>query len=269
MMRNLFLFLLVLTLSFSVFTQSKPDYSGVWVVNLSKSVVYRGMFFPPVTRNITQNEKSLDNLSDEKLPIAIVTPKVVSYLFDWSEKQESFKNSSGKLNRFTKSGFNNDNNFEILETEISKVKSKEVKLVTKSTWLLENEGKILRIKTIFSDQDGEHNSEIVYEKEIFKWSSNPMKQLQSLSTGVANAKPLKIAQPYHLIDADIPKSSLVSVLVLVDENGDVMMAKMIEGPQPLLFYSEAAAKSSKFLPTIKNGVAVKETGIVNYFFTKK
>lgn len=61
----------------------------------------------------------------------------------------------------------------------------------------------------------------------------------------------------------------VSVLVLIDENGNVVSAKATDGPQLLRLSSENAARRSKFKQTFYQGQPVKVTGVITYNYLPK
>ena len=58
----------------------------------------------------------------------------------------------------------------------------------------------------------------------------------------------------------------VDVQVLIDESGNVISAHALTGHPLLQAAAEAAAKASKFTPTLKSGVAVKVRGMIIYNF---
>jgi protein TonB len=63
-------------------------------------------------------------------------------------------------------------------------------------------------------------------------------------------------------------SGQVSVQVLVDEEGNVISAKAVNGHALLRAPAEAAARQSKFNPVTKDGRAVKAVGVIVYNFIK-
>jgi Gram-negative bacterial TonB protein C-terminal len=58
----------------------------------------------------------------------------------------------------------------------------------------------------------------------------------------------------------------VLVQVLIDEEGNVIAAKALEGHPLLQAVSVAAAREAKFSPTLLEGEPVKVTGVIQYNF---
>jgi TonB family protein len=88
-----------------------------------------------------------------------------------------------------------------------------------------------------------------------------------ISGGVLNAKATYLAKPpYPALARAGRASGSVSVQVLVDEKGNVIAARAVSG-HPLLHPSAiAAARSSKFKPTLLRGQPVKVSGVIIYNF---
>ena len=62
-------------------------------------------------------------------------------------------------------------------------------------------------------------------------------------------------------------SGVVTVQVLIDEQGGVVEARAVSGPQPLHALAVNAARLARFSPTTLMGEPVKVTGILSYNFT--
>jgi protein TonB len=62
-------------------------------------------------------------------------------------------------------------------------------------------------------------------------------------------------------------SGLVTVEVVIDENGKVISAKAVSGPAMLQQAAINAALLAKFSPTLLSGQPVKVTGTINYNFS--
>ncbi len=88
-----------------------------------------------------------------------------------------------------------------------------------------------------------------------------------VSGGVLNGKAVRLVQPtYPAIARAAHASGTVTVQVLVDEAGNVISASAVSG-HPLLQQSAvAAARASKFSPTLLSGVPVKVSGVITYNF---
>ena len=86
-----------------------------------------------------------------------------------------------------------------------------------------------------------------------------------ISGGILNGKAIYLPQP------DYPpgnSSGVVMVQVLVDEQGNVVEAHAVSGPQPLQAPAVNAAHLAKFSPTTLMGEPVKVSGILSYSFAR-
>jgi TonB family protein len=88
-----------------------------------------------------------------------------------------------------------------------------------------------------------------------------------ISGGVLNGKATRLVQPaYPAIARAAHASGQVRVQVLVDENGNVVSATPVSGHPLLQSSAAAAARQSKFSPTMLSGQPVKVTGVIIYNF---
>jgi len=88
-----------------------------------------------------------------------------------------------------------------------------------------------------------------------------------ISGGVLNGKAIKLVQPpYPAIARAAHASGQVTVQVLVDENGNVISAVPVSGHPLLQAAAVAAARASKFTPTLLSGQPVKVTGVLIFNF---
>jgi len=88
-----------------------------------------------------------------------------------------------------------------------------------------------------------------------------------ISGGVLNGKATRLVQPaYPAIARAAHASGQVRVQVLVDENGNVVSATPVSGHPLLQSSAVAAARASKFSPTMLSGQPVKVTGVIVYNF---
>ena len=88
-----------------------------------------------------------------------------------------------------------------------------------------------------------------------------------VSGGVLNGKALSLAKPDYPPAARAERASgTVSVAVVVDESGSVISASAVSGPHSLWQASAAAARVSKFSPTLVGGKPVKVSGVIVYNF---
>jgi len=88
-----------------------------------------------------------------------------------------------------------------------------------------------------------------------------------ISGGVLNGKAIRLVQPaYPAIARAAHASGQVTVQVLVDENGNVISANPVSGHPLLKASAAAAARASKFSPTVLSGQPVKVSGVIVYNF---
>ena len=91
---------------------------------------------------------------------------------------------------------------------------------------------------------------------------------KTVSAGVVNGKAANLVKPpYPPAAKAVRASGAVNVQVLIDENGNVISASAVSGHALLRASAEAAARASKFSPTMLAGQRVKVTGVIVYNFT--
>lgn len=89
----------------------------------------------------------------------------------------------------------------------------------------------------------------------------------TVSGGVLNGKAVNLVKPpYPPAAKAVRASGAVNVQVMIDENGNVVSATAVSGHALLRAASEAAARASKFSPTLLGGQKVKVTGVIVYNF---
>jgi protein TonB len=88
-----------------------------------------------------------------------------------------------------------------------------------------------------------------------------------ISGGVLNGKALSLPRPDYPADAKAAGAEgVVVVQVTVDEQGNVMAARVISGPRMLQEVSVNAALQAKFSPTLIEGEPVKVSGVLVFNF---
>ncbi len=89
------------------------------------------------------------------------------------------------------------------------------------------------------------------------------------SKGVVNGIAVSLPKPpYPPTARAINLTGSVNVQVLIDESGDVVSAKAIDGHPFFRQDAERAARKAKFKPTLLSDQPVKVTGIIVYKFSK-
>jgi protein TonB len=87
------------------------------------------------------------------------------------------------------------------------------------------------------------------------------------STGPINGKATYLPKPAYTAIAKAGRASgVVTVEVLIDENGKVISARALSGNPLLLRESVQAAYQARFSPTTLGGQPVKVSGVINYNF---
>jgi TonB family protein len=86
--------------------------------------------------------------------------------------------------------------------------------------------------------------------------------------GILNGKAIKLPKPpYPPIAKATKAQGTVVIQVLVDENGDVILAHAVSGDPLLQAAALAAARQAKFPPRIVSGKSIKVSGVITYEFT--
>jgi TonB family protein len=89
------------------------------------------------------------------------------------------------------------------------------------------------------------------------------------SLGVVNSVAISLPKPTFSAAAKaVGASGLVTVQITIDEQGNVISAKVLTGHPMLRAESERAARNAKFSPTLLSKQAVKATGVLTYNFIK-
>lgn len=89
-----------------------------------------------------------------------------------------------------------------------------------------------------------------------------------VSGGVLNGRAVVLPRPEYPLGArSMHAEGIVTVEVLLDEQGKVISAKAIDGNTLLRPAAVAAARLARFSPTILSGKPVKVTGVISYKFS--
>ncbi len=97
--------------------------------------------------------------------------------------------------------------------------------------------------------------------------ADPPKPKIIISKGPINGQALSLPKPaYPPIAKAAGIQGVVSVQVLIDENGHVVSAKAIDGNAALRTEAERAARQAKFSPTTLGDQPVKVSGVITYNF---
>jgi protein TonB len=119
--------------------------------------------------------------------------------------------------------------------------------------------------TVAEVKDNEKPPEVVI-KPSPKVEDAPKKPV-TVSLGVVNGKATNLVKPpYPAAARAVRAEGAVNVQVLIDEQGNVVSATAVSGHPLLRAVSVAAARQSKFTPTLLSKQAVKVTGVIVYQF---
>jgi len=96
---------------------------------------------------------------------------------------------------------------------------------------------------------------------------SPLTKPRRISGGVLQGNAIRRVQPaYPPIALSARVSGSVQIEVVIDENGNVVSAEVVQG-QPLLSQAALdAARQWKFRPTLLNGEPIKVTGVLIFIF---
>jgi len=95
------------------------------------------------------------------------------------------------------------------------------------------------------------------------------KRPTTISKGVVNGTAIDLPKPaYPAVARAVNLTGSVNVQVLIDESGNVVSAKAVDGHPFFRLEAERAARRAKFKPTLLSEVPVKVTGIIVYRFMK-
>lgn len=93
---------------------------------------------------------------------------------------------------------------------------------------------------------------------------DPNQKRGPVNAGMLNAKAIYLPRPQAPADAH----GIVLVQVLIDEQGGVIEAKAVSGPQNLHAAAVTAARLARFMPTVLAGQPVQVSGTLSYNFVR-
>lgn len=121
----------------------------------------------------------------------------------------------------------------------------------------------LKLDVDVARADGEFTEHLTFKE--FQFNAKPVPE--TISGGVLNGRATNLVKPpYPAAARAVRASGAVNVQVTIDENGDVIEAAAVSGHPLLRAAAVAAARASKFSPTLLAGAPVKVTGVIIYNF---
>lgn len=93
---------------------------------------------------------------------------------------------------------------------------------------------------------------------------DPNQKRAPINGGMLNGKAIYLPRPEAPGDAN----GVVLVQILIDEQGTVIDAKAVAGPQNLHAVAVTAARLARFMPTVLSGVPVQVAGTLSYNFVR-
>ncbi len=90
---------------------------------------------------------------------------------------------------------------------------------------------------------------------------------KQISGGVLNGKAMELPRPeYPSAARAVYASGIVTVQVVIDENGLISSAEAVSGHALLRPAAVEAARNARFAPTMLQGIPIKVTGVLTYNF---
>lgn len=160
MKKTFLLFGLIFLLSAYIFAQTKPNFSGNWTLDKSKSKLDERMRIESITIKAAQTATDLivDRVTkregmDEGKPLPFV------YKLDGNESTETIAG----LPTTTKATITGDK-LDLTLIRIAKSQNGEIKLIMKETWTLADGGETLKVVRTTTTPSGEQTIEMVFTK---------------------------------------------------------------------------------------------------------
>jgi protein TonB len=97
-------------------------------------------------------------------------------------------------------------------------------------------------------------------------TQQPPKIVRASSSVISSKVLNKPAPPYPKIALATHTQGPVNVEILIDEGGQVISARAVDGPAMLRAAAEQAARQARFTPTLLGGHPVKVSGVITYNF---
>ena len=273
-----------------------PDFSGTWELDVSKSLLPEMMRIESMTLRVSQTAKELKTETTMQRGKTEARPQTggmnggmrgsgmggsgmqsVTYNLDGKEMTTDF-GAEAMSGKETKTALiTSDGKLSLTLTRNINGQMGSITMKTNDTWELLDGGKTLKIVRYSESPRGATNAELYFTKKSADGtlktvegqpSNGGTMMSKQISGGVLNGKATNLVKPEYPPAARAVKASgAVNVQVTIDEQGNVISVSAVSGHPLLRQAAEEAARSSKFAPTMLQGVPVKVTGIIVYSFT--
>jgi TonB family protein len=298
-MKKMFVLLAMFCLCFqavAVYAATTPDFSGVWELDVSKSILPETMRLESMILIVSQTEKELEVESSTKLNrddnAGMVRnmpfQQTAVYNLEGKEMTTSNGHAVPTINQVRKAAVMADGKLN-LTTILNFGNEQKSTLKTNEIWELLDPGKTLKIIRYTETLRGAVNAEMFFtykspetktrgiKKRVIETGENSAGKTPSengagempkkISGGVLNGKATSLPKPEYPEAARAVKASgAVNVQVTIGEQGNIISASAVSGHPLLRQAAEEAARNAKFAPTSLSGVPVKVTGVLVYNF---
>lgn len=240
MKKTFFLLGLVCLLAISAFAQEKKttDFSGVWELDASKSKLNERFRIEGMTRTVTQTateikiEDAVKRSQDGRgggMGRGGMGGGTTVYTLDGKEKTVTQDTPMGAIPVGFKAKFDDKGNLKLTQTRTLNTQMGVFTLVTKETWTLSEEGKLLTVKSETDTPQGTIASTMVFNKKDSGTAANfTTTEPKKVSGGVLNSKVVKLLVPVCHEEARAAKAEVAaSVQVTIDELGKVISAEAV------------------------------------------
>jgi hypothetical protein len=262
-MKTICVLFLCLVLAGVGLSQVKNDYSGEWTLDFAQSNILPQGSPVAFSKTIVQSENKIEILNDAIIKKVFPDSQIQMFVYSLDGKPNTLTYNFGiNQNQITlQANFGTDNNLKIRRTQQSfQNSSPQSETMTNEYWLLSNDTKTLKIAVTVKDADREYSSELTYRKADFTLDKKD---------GIVNGRAKRLVTPTVSPEAKKAKvEGNIIVEVLIDEKGNVVLAKTIAGHQTMAANSEQAARLCKFSPTKFKDSPVVVTGIIVYTITR-
>ena len=151
----------LLIISAPSFAAAKPDFSGQWTLNETKSDLGEGRFFSAAKLSITQKGNTL---SIERTRTGRNGEERTSSETLTMDGKENIDEGENRTTRTTVTWADGGNSLIIKSKREFNRQGETFEMNTTETWTLTEGGKILNIKSESSSQRGDRTATLVYEK---------------------------------------------------------------------------------------------------------